>query len=113
MRRSLQFGPRNLIDEVLGDWVAWWRADKAHGCRYGRVAEALGALDPERHDHLHRLTQGVGERPCRLGDGALAHSGGSTGRTAIWALRSVAARYASPRDTLDALDSPDSPFIFT
>jgi hypothetical protein len=75
VRRSLRFGPRRLIDEVLGD--------SGHGCRYGRVAEALGALDPEEHQHLHRLTHRMGGRPCSLGDGDHAHSGGSANPTDI------------------------------
>lgn len=76
VRGSLRFGPRSLIDEVLGDWVAWWGADSGHGCRYGRVAEALGALDAEEHRHLRRLVHTMSMQPCRLSDGGIAHSTG-------------------------------------
>lgn len=83
VRKSLRFGPRNLVDEVLGDWVGWWGADSGHGCRYGRVAEALSALDPEEHAHLRRLTHSMGRRPCRLGDESATHSVGSAGRADV------------------------------
>jgi hypothetical protein len=55
VRSTVHGQPRRVIDAVLSDWVLWWGADGPHGCRYGRVARVLGALDKEEHEHLGRL----------------------------------------------------------
>lgn len=64
VRGAIHFGPRRLIDKVLGDWVTWWGEDRGGGCRYGRVAATLGALDREEHDHLARLVKSMRATPC-------------------------------------------------
>ncbi|MCR6491430.1 hypothetical protein [Cellulomonas sp. P24] len=64
VRSTVRGQPRKVIDAVLRDWVLWWGSDSSEGCRFGRVAHTLGALDKEEHDHLGRLvdamTAGVG-----------------------------------------------------
>lgn len=68
VRSTVHGQPRRVIDAVLSDWVLWWGADGPHGCRYGRVAQVLGALDKEEHEHLGRLVGAmVADSPARTG----------------------------------------------
>lgn len=58
--------PQTIIDDVLKSWVLWWGEDVGSGCRYGRVAHTLQALEPAEHKHLARLVSAMGKKSCGL-----------------------------------------------